>query len=214
MTRFRDNHRAARLGPEDGFTMVEVLAAILILMIGVIGLIGGFDSARKLSLLSERRTSTSHRAQQEIERLQSTPYAELAMASVPVHSTESTNPDYYVKEGTPAEYQYGSEATEAEPLVVAGKGECTSTVKTECGVIASSPSGRECSKYIGACEWKDGQQSGNVYDFVTWHTDGKCGEKCPTKENYKRLTVVVTVKVPSGTRAVAPVRVSTLVAES
>jgi Tfp pilus assembly protein PilV len=214
MTRFRDSYGARRLRAEDGFTMVEVLAAILILMIGVIGLIGAFDSSRKLSLLSERRTSTAHRAQLEIERLQSTPYAELAMSVTPSHSAETSNPDYYVNEGTPALYQYGSETTEAEPVIVAGKGECTSTVKTECGTIASSPSSRECSKYVGACEWKDGQQSGNVYDFVTWHTDSKCGEKCPTKENYKRLTVVVTVNVPNGTRAVPPLRVSTLVAES
>ncbi len=192
--------------------MVEVLVAILILMIGVIGLIGGFDSARKLSLLSERRTSTAHRAQLEIERLQSTPYTQLAMSGTPSHSAESSNPDYYVKEGSPAEYQYGSATTEAEPLIIAS--ECTSTVTTECGAIASSPSGRECAKYIGACEWKDGQLSGRVYDFITWHKDGKCGEKCPAQENYKRLTVVVTVNVPSGTRAVTPVRVSTLVAES
>jgi Tfp pilus assembly protein PilV len=190
--------------------IVEVLAAVLVLTVGIVGLIGAFDSARKLTLLSERRTSMAHRAQLEIERLQSTPYSELLMSSTPTHSAETTNPDYYVKEGSPTEYQYGTASTEAETLAIAKNGECTSTVKTECGVISTSPTGRECSQKIGACEWKDGLIGGNVYDFVTWHTDNNCGAKCPTKENYKRLTVVVTVKVPSGTRAVAPVRVSTL----
>ena len=132
------------------------------------------------------------------------------MSSTPTHSAETTNPDYYVKEGSPTEYQYGTVSTEAEVLAIAKNGECTSTVKTECGVISISPTGRECSQKVGACEWKDGLLSGNVYDFVTWHTDNNCGVKCPTKENYKRLTVVVTVKVPNETRAVAPVRVSTL----
>jgi hypothetical protein len=56
--------------------------------------------------------------------------------------------------------------------------------------------------------------SGNVYDFVTWHTDGKCGTKCPAQENYKRITVAVTVNVQSGTHSVVPVRVSTLIAEA
>jgi len=194
--------------------MVEVLAAVLVLTVGIIGLIGAFDSARKLTLLSERRTSMAHRAQLEIERLQAIPYSELSMSSTPTHSAETTNPDYYVKEGSPTEYQYGAVSTEAELLAVAKSGECTSMVKTECGVISTSPTGRECSQKVGACEWKDGLISGNVYDFVTWHTDKNCGAKCPTQENYKRLTVVVTVKVPSGTRAVAPVRVSTLLAES
>ncbi len=194
--------------------LVEVLAAVLVLTVGIIGLIGAFDSARKLTLLSERRTSMAHRAQLEIERLQAIPYSELLMSSTPTHSAETANPDYYVKEGSPTEYQYGAVSTEAELLAVAKSGECTSFVKTECGVISTSPTGRECSQKVGACEWKDGLISGNVYDFVTWHTDKSCGAKCPTKENYKRLTVVVTVKVPSGTRAVASVRVSTLLAGS
>lgn len=192
--------------------MIEVLAAVLVLTVGLVGLIGAFDSARKLTLLSERRTSTAHRAQLEIERLEATPYSSLLMSATPAHSTETTNPDYYVKGGSPPEYQYGAESTEAETLAIASS-ECA-TLKTSCGVISTQPTGRECSKYIGACEWKDGLLTGNVYDFVTWHTDKNCGAKCPTKENYKRLTVVVTVNVPSGTHAVAPVRVSTLIAES
>lgn len=49
--------------------VIEVLIASLVLTVGVLGLIGAFDSARKLSLLSERRTAMSHRAQLEIERL-------------------------------------------------------------------------------------------------------------------------------------------------
>ncbi len=194
--------------------MIELLVAVLILTVGLIGLIGAFDSARKLSLLSERRTAAAHRAQLEIERLQATPYEELSMISAPSHSAETTNPDYYVKAGSPPEYQYGTGATEVEKLVIATKGECKSAGEKECGVIASEPKGRECSHTIGACEWKDGLLSGTVYDFVTWHNDSGCATKCTaTEKNYKRLTVVATVKVPSGSRPVAPVRVSTLVAE-
>lgn len=204
--------RIPHLNADSGFTVIEVLVAVLILTVGLLGLVGAFDSARKLNLLSERRTSMAHRAQLEIERLQAIAYGELLMISTPTHSTETTNPDYYVKEGSPSEYQYGTVSTEAEQLAIA-KAECV-TLKTPCGTISASPTGRECSQKVGACQWKDGLVSGNVYDFVTWHTDAKCGLKCPTKENYKRLTVVVTVKVPSGSREVAAVRVSTLIAES
>ena len=66
---------------------------------------------------------------------------------------------------------------------------------------------------VGACEWSDGLVKGKVYDFVTWHTDGHCGSTCPARENYKRITVVVTVKVPSGNHETAPLWVSTLVTE-
>ena len=59
--------------------------------------------------------------------------------------------------------------------------------------------------------------SGKVYDFITWHKDGVCekeeaGKKLCSSESYKRITVVVTVNVPSGQEP-TPVRVSTLIAE-
>jgi prepilin-type N-terminal cleavage/methylation domain-containing protein len=191
--------RPLRLPAEDGFTLIELLVAILVLTVGLLGLIGGFDSARKLNLLSERRTSMAHRAQLEVERLQATPYGELALTSAPTHSTQTTNPDYYVKEGG-TEYQYGEKETEVEKLVT----------EPATGKISKEPAGRKCSKEVGACEWEDGPVSGNVYDFVTWHHDTTCA---PAKtENYKRLTVVVTTKVPSGNHQPAAVRISTLIA--
>jgi len=176
--------------------LIEVLIAILVLAVGLLGLVGAFDSARKLNLLSERRTSMAHRAQLEIERLQALPYEQLAMKSSPSHSSEETNPDFYVKEGG-TEYQYGAMSTEAEKVVL----DATN------GMIEASPGGRKCSETVGACEWEDGTVNGSVYDFVTWHTDRAC-----TKPSYKRLTVVVTAKVPSGNRQPTSVRVSTLIA--
>jgi Tfp pilus assembly protein PilV len=186
----------SHLPAEDGIMLIEVLIAILVLAVGLLGLVGAFDSARKLNLLSERRTSMAHRAQLEIERLQALPYEQLAMKSSPSHSSEETNPDFYVKEGG-TEYQYGAMSTEAEKVVL----DATN------GMIEASPGGRKCSETVGACEWEDGTVKGSVYDFVTWHTDRAC-----TKPSYKRLTVVVTAKVPSGNRQPTSVRVSTLIA--
>lgn len=206
---------------ESGIALVEVLIAAVVLTVGILGLIGAFTSAGKLTLLSERRTAMAHRAQLEIERLQAYTYSELAMASAPAHSAETSNPDYAVNYSSPVKctsvgdgcYAWNAEnlSGEEEPLVYAKNGECTSIVLTECGVISTTPSGRKCSTQVGACEWADGLVTGNVYDFVTWHTD-KCA-KCVTTNSYKRITVVVTVKVSASNHAVAPVRVSTLIAE-
>jgi Tfp pilus assembly protein PilV len=213
--------RSPRLRAEDGFSLAEVMMAALVLTLGILALVGAFDSARKLTLLSERRTSMAHRAQLEIERLQTYPYSQLAMITAPTHSSETNNPDYYINYNSPVKcttancYAWNAESTGEEEALVTLKvsKECASTAeKTECGWVAASPTGRECSKKVGACEWTDGPLSGNVYDFVTWHSDKNCGAKCPTEQNYKRLTVVVTVKVPSGHES-TPLRVSTLVAE-
>ena len=195
--------RPQRLDADQGFGMIEVLIAMFVLVVGVLALFGSFESAQKLSLLSERQTVMAHRAQLEMERLQATPYKELEMKTTPTHSSSTSNPDYYVKEGTPAEYQYGTSTEEKEKLVVSAKEE---------GAIATEPSGRECSKSIGACEWSDGNVSGSIYDFVTRHSEPgtlcKVETECP-----KRLTVVVTATVPSGNRQPVPIRVSTLISE-
>jgi Tfp pilus assembly protein PilV len=211
---------------EDGISMVEVLVAVLILAIGILGLVGAFDSARKLNLLSERRTLSAHRAQLEIERLQAVPFGQLAMISTPSHSSETTSPDYYVNYSSPVKCSStscfawnASKTSEEEPLVVAkeeGK-TCASETAIECGVVAASPSGRTCTEKLGACEWTDGNVSGKVYAFITWHTDPVCekeeaGKAICATSSYKRITVIVTVTVPNG-REPAPVRVSTLIAE-
>jgi Tfp pilus assembly protein PilV len=217
----RVSDRSSLLSTQDGFIIVEVLLAAVVLAVGVLGMVGAFDSARKLTLLSERRTAMAHRAQLEIERLQTYPYGQLAMIKAPTHVAEKTNPDYYVNYNSPVKcstancFAWDTTKTgEEEALVVAAKEtECASTSEKECGVASSSPTGRKCSEKVGACEWADGLVEGKVYDFVTWHTDGKCGEKCPAKENYKRLTVVVTAKVPTSNKEPTAVRVSTFVSE-
>jgi prepilin-type N-terminal cleavage/methylation domain-containing protein len=209
------------LQAQDGFSLIEVLMAAVVIAIGILGLVGSFDSARKLTLLSERRTAMAHRGQLELERLQTYPYAQLAMVTAPTHSAEKTNPDYYVNYNSPLKcstancFAWNTEKTgEEEALVLATKEtECASTSEKECGVVSASPTGRKCSEKVGACEWSDGLVEGKVYDFVTWHSDGKCGEKCPAKENYKRLTVVVTSKVPASNKEPMAVRVSTFVSE-
>jgi Tfp pilus assembly protein PilV len=215
--------RARLCAAQDGFTIVEVLIAALVLTIGILGLVGAFDSSRKLTLLSERRTAMAHRAQLEIERLQTYPYGQLAMISAPAHSTEKTNPDYWVNLNSPVKctsvgygcFAFNERATsEEEPLVNAAKEkECATTSEGECGIVASSPTGRKCTEKVGACEWTDGLVSGKVYDFISWHSDSSCTNCSSKVNNYKRLTVIVTVKVPSNNHEPPPLRVTTIVAE-
>jgi prepilin-type N-terminal cleavage/methylation domain-containing protein len=219
-------HPPLRLPAEDGFTLIELLVAVLVLTVGLLGLIGAFDSARKLNLLSERRTSMAHRAQLEIERLQALSYSELAMISEPSHEEVphpnpttkvekeenekfvQEHPDYYVNPSpiTCTSLGAGCYAWNAESA-----GEQEALVKAATGKISAAPTGRKCSTEVGACEWEDGPVSGNVYDFITWHHDTNTA--CKNTENYKRLTVAVTAKVPSGNHQPAVIRVSTLIAK-
>jgi hypothetical protein len=144
------------------------------------------------------------------------------MISAPSHSGEKANPDYYVNYNSPVKcteveaygcYAWNAEKTGEEEALVKGGKECLTTSEEKCGWVSASPKERKCSEKLGACEWSDGLVEGTVYAFVTWHNDGKCGEKCPAKANYRRVTVVVTAKVPGSNKEPAPVRVSTLLTE-
>jgi prepilin-type N-terminal cleavage/methylation domain-containing protein len=215
----RSRSRGPQLETVDGFTMVEVLVAMAVLAVGILALAGAFDSSRRLTLLSERRTAMAHEAQLEIERLQTYPFSELAMISRPEHSSEKSNPDYYVNTSgscnTEPCYAWNAENTsEEEKLVIAEReADCAAKPESGCGLVAPSPTGRDCKAKLGACEWADGLVKGRVYDFVTYHADVVCAECKLKAKAYRRLTVVVTAKVTKSTHETPPLRVSTLIAE-
>jgi prepilin-type N-terminal cleavage/methylation domain-containing protein len=152
---------------QHGFTMIELLVAILIIAVGILATFGVLFSSQHLTLAAEHQTSLAHRAQRELEHLQSLPYDQLAMAAAPTHSTDPANPDYYVS-GTSFQYDR-KDATKTEALVTGGS-------------ISAGPTSTT-----------DGGQTYNVYDFVTWATDPNCGPNCPSSQNYKRITVMVTL---------------------
>jgi Tfp pilus assembly protein PilV len=194
-------------GTEDGFTIIEVLVAALVLVVGILGMVGAFDSARKLDLLSERRTSIAHRAQLEIERLQTVAYSKLALNAAPTHSAENTNPNYYVQTGG-TEYQWeqsngqSSTSSNTDKLVeekIAGIFQPSVTTK-------ACPTTPEEAR-SDPCTWTSTPLSGSVYYFVTADKDSVCVKApCPI-----RLTVAVTVTVAAGSHAVAPALVSTVI---
>src|SRR5437660_5066923 len=105
------------LARDEGFTMIEVVIALAILSIGVLGMILGFDSARRLSLVSERHATMAHVAQREIERIEGIPYSQIGLSgTAPTHSTDPSEPDYYVTSGSPPTLQWDRTASSTENI--------------------------------------------------------------------------------------------------
>ncbi|HEU0318973.1 MAG TPA: prepilin-type N-terminal cleavage/methylation domain-containing protein [Solirubrobacteraceae bacterium] len=198
---------------EDGFSLIELLVAVTVLLLGTVAAITAFDSARRLSTVAERQTLIAHRAQLELERVASLPYSQLGLTASPATSTLATDPGYYVTvpasacPGTPLgggpTYQPdhapgGSSAT--EPVVVNG---CTYGAGVYVGgtVAPSHP-------------WSDGTASGVVYDYITYVSDPNCaaGTICPASRDYKRVTVVATMSGVA--QPTAPALIATYVADA
>ena len=177
--------------PEDGFTLIEVMFAAAITVIGLLATILTFDTSRDLVSVSERKEAAVHRGEREIERILALRYEDVALQSLPASSGDPLDPAYYVSGST---YRWnqspGAPPPTTEPLVTDPDG-------------AIDPVPRA---------WTDGRLSGRIQTFVTWVNDPVCAEAlCGGTADYKRVTVAVTVEGPTGPDK--PILLSSFVAD-
>jgi Tfp pilus assembly protein PilE len=179
------------LRDERGFTVVELLVAMLIIAGGVIALLGVTDSSRRLTSNSERKEAAVHVAEQEIERIQARDYDSIALTASPSHNADTASPDNHVTSGSPARYRWNqvSGATGTEPFALDA-------------VRGVDPT---------ATTWSDGRLSGKLHRYVTWVDDAACGLLCPSAGDYKRITVAATIDGEGGPDK--PILVSSLTSD-
>ena len=172
MASLRATHSGTLRGPnsasgEDGFGLVEVIVAMVLILVGVLSAFLAFEASQRADGRAERNAAVAHRAQSEIERIQALPYTTVGMESLPSNSGSgnANDPLNYVV-NSPAGYEYDwAQPAKSEEFVSSG-------------TLAASSA------------WTDGKISGTLYRFVTWVADA-----CPTCANskdYKRVTVVLT----------------------
>jgi prepilin-type N-terminal cleavage/methylation domain-containing protein len=155
---------------EEGFTLIEVLVASVILAVALFALLTTFDYARTETAGSERSAQAIRAAEQELDRLLAVPYGSLAQ------NPSATSPATCTKRSSiAASYAPGT------AVAVAG-GAVTPTRTWSVTRIGTTSSVRGC-----------------VYDFVTWVEDPACADaRCPGTQDYKRLTVAVSVTDSKG----------------
>jgi prepilin-type N-terminal cleavage/methylation domain-containing protein len=136
---------------EDGFTLIEILAASLILAIGIAALVTVLISSRHLVNDTERRAAATHVAEETIEDILAKPYGSIGLSSVPSGSTDPYSPDYYVSGSQYQPDQRPGGSTATEPLVTGGT------------LAPSTP-------------WTDGRLSGVIHRYVTSTNVGSSSE--------------------------------------
>jgi prepilin-type N-terminal cleavage/methylation domain-containing protein len=187
---------------EEGFTLIEVLAAMAVLVIGILSTFMAVNASRKLTLVAERQTSMQHRAEQELERVKALPYNEVALTGT--SSSWSTNASDYTYVNNPAGTCPGAPAGSAptyQPDHSQGGSSATESLAINGCTYAINGSSTTLGGGVvaPATSWSDGRFSGSIYDFVTWTADPTCsqtsapGSVCSTTNDYKRITIVVTL---------------------
>ncbi len=171
-----------RPGPEDGFTLIEVLVAALILMLGAFAAFAVLSTATRNEQRAQSSQVALNRAQQEIEQMHSLAYDELALTAAPPHSGKALNPNYRVSGNTVAitrqpPSNYATMVVKGDPLYGGGF--------VEKGSVSPGPTA-----------FTSGSISGQVYRYVVWRNDASCPEsRCPGTQDYKQAIVAVKLDV-------------------
>jgi prepilin-type N-terminal cleavage/methylation domain-containing protein len=168
-----------RLRKDDGFTMVEVLVAILIVSIGAMATFTLLSSATRNAQRAKATQVGLEYAEQEMERLRSMEWSQLALKSTPQHEGTALNPNYRVLNEKFALSReplgnYQTLVHNGEPVW----GEPEKTI--EGGTVSPGPS-----------PFTNGDVSGKVYRYIVWRNDEACGSACPGPQDYKQIVIAV-----------------------
>lgn len=170
---------------EDGFTIVEVLIAALILVAGAIATFGVLASATVDNQRAKATQVALDKAEQEMEMLRSLSDEELALTAAPSHSSEEENPNFRVSNGKYALKR--NPVSEYKEMVVNG-GVRYPNETLEQGVVSPGPT-----------SFTSGDVSGKVYRYIVWRNDTSCSsETCPGEQDYKQIIVAVKLNTKVG----------------
>lgn len=159
---------------EDGMTIVEVVVAGLILVAGSLGVLGIVDAGTRNVFRAEQSQVVSNLLQGEIEKLRQLPYEELALTSLPVHSTDPADPNSRI--ASTSFFYTGRSGTGLKPLVYNGGVSDGETIKG--GMVNPGPT-----------TFQVGDLKGTVYRYVVWDT---CPSSlCTDGRHLKRVVVAV-----------------------
>jgi prepilin-type N-terminal cleavage/methylation domain-containing protein len=170
---------------EAGFTIVEVLVAIVLLAIGAMTVYGLLGSAAKNTQRAKATQVAIDKAQEELESLRSLTNRELAMTATAAHSENSLNPGYRANSGN-ATYALLREPVSSYQKMVVNGGSLYGGGEVEGGVVNPGP-----------IPFTSGDVSGDVYRYVVWRNDESCPEEvCPGTQDFKQIIVAVKLNTP------------------
>ena len=159
-------------GGEAGLTMIEVLIASVVLVMGAAATFGVLGAATKNAQRAKATQIALDLAQEEMERLHGIPYEDLAVSTLPAATSNPKDPNSRVA---------GSLfALRRNPLGAY----FPVTVDAEKGVSSES------DFFTGDSE--AGGITGTVYRYVVWRNDASCSDaECPGEQDYKQIVVAV-----------------------
>jgi Tfp pilus assembly protein PilV len=197
---------------QQGFAVIEALMAALVLVTGILGMAVALTSSRHLTTTSQRAQSGEGLAEQALETMRQTPYANLKLATAPTGSgttgntvsgdTNPVNPNYWV---SGANLKIMASWNNSASAAVVGTPAVGEPLVTGTGGLSAGPD-----------TVVDGASTGKVYRYITAVNDctliSAVATTC-TNPSAKRLTVAVVMNARKGIGVLKPIWLSTVVAD-
>jgi hypothetical protein len=163
---------------QAGFTIIEVVVAVFILVMAALATFGLLSAATKNTQRAKATQVALDRAQQELEALRSLTDEQLALTAAPGPSSDPKDPRYRVSAGS---YAVVREPRGSYHALVVNGGALYGGGSVKGGVVSPGPT-----------PFRSGDVSGEVYRFIVWRNDERCSEaKCPGTQDYKQIVVAV-----------------------
>lgn len=173
----------ARKRGEAGFTIVEVLVAILIVSIAAMTTFSLLSAAARNSQRAEASQVALEFAEQELELLRSMEDKDLALTEPPPTSTNPNNPNSRVRNN---EFALARQPLGNYRFLVYKNSSLYGGGHITGGAVNPGPT-----------SFTSGDVSGRVYRYIVWRNDEKCSEaNCPGKQDYKQIVVAVRLNTP------------------
>jgi prepilin-type N-terminal cleavage/methylation domain-containing protein len=168
---------------EAGFTIIEVLIAILIVSIAATVTFTLLSEATRNAQRAKATQVALEYAEQELEFLRSMEDKNLALIAAPENSPNTNSPNHRTNNGTFALVR--QPMGNYRNLVVNG-GSLYGGGFVSGGTVNPGPT-----------DFTSGDVSGKVYRYIVWHNDESCSETaCPGKQDYKQIVVAVRLDTP------------------
>ena len=185
----RSEHKqqhARMFAREEGMTLVEVVVAALIFVIGALAILQTFDSSTRSAYRAEQSQVLNSVAERELEEIRRLPFAKVALASpAPTSATAVNDPRHRVS-GT--RFALNRSGTALADMVINGGGlDTDGDGQLDDGTISC---GSACL-VSGPEPFSSGDVKGNIYRYVVWQDDVSCGVSCPGAQDVKRAVVAI-----------------------
>jgi prepilin-type N-terminal cleavage/methylation domain-containing protein len=190
ISRFDKWIRLARDG-EDGLTLIEVLVAAIILALAAMATFGVLAATTRNAQRAQALQVALDKAQEEMEKLHTLSYSELALTTTPGSSTDPLNPGYRV---SGKEFSVRRDSLDQKsPMVINTVTSFYGGGPVEGGVVTPGP-----------LPFQEGNVSGKLYRYIVWRNDPQCPQSsenlhedfCPGDQDYKQLIVAAKLDGP------------------